>query len=63
LYNFPIWLRKFTYKRIEQRQQEKQEAQDKQNNIINPPKDKIHRPKAVNNPPQSPIYKTRAPKK
>jgi hypothetical protein len=41
VYNFPIWLRNFTYKRIEERFKKKNEAIEAQNNVVsanNPPK-------------------------
>lgn len=34
VYNFPIWLRNFTYKKIEERFRKKNEAADEQNNVI-----------------------------
>lgn len=34
VYNFPIWLRNFTYKRIEERFKKKNDEVEKQNNII-----------------------------
>jgi hypothetical protein len=34
VYNFPIWLRNFTYKKIEERYRKKNEAIEEQNNIV-----------------------------
>ena len=44
LYNMPIWLRNFTFKKIEEYYKKEQEANNKQNNILkNNPKE-ISRP-------------------
>lgn len=62
VYNFPIWLRRFTYKRIEQRIDERNKALEKQQQQINPSKDP-QRPGIAKKPPMQPSYKTKAAKK
>ena len=34
VYNFPIWLRNFTYKKIEERYRKKKEALEEQENVV-----------------------------
>jgi len=43
VYNMPIWLRNFTYKKLEEHYKKKEEAQNKQNNTLKNDS-KIHKP-------------------
>jgi len=43
IYNMPIWLRKFTYKKLEEHYKNKEEAQNKQTNTLKNDS-KIHKP-------------------
>ena len=58
LYNMPIWLRNFTYKKLEEYYKKQEEAQNKANNQLKNTKE-IHRPNI--NP--SNVYNTSMPTK
>jgi len=59
VYNMPIWLRKLTYKKIEKFYQDKNDAIDKQNNMITAKNVKdIAKPPTTTN-----TYTTKVPKK
>ena len=59
LYNMPIWLRHFTYKKLEEYYKKQEEASNKQNNQLKNNSKKIQRPNI--NP--SNVYNTSMPTK
>jgi hypothetical protein len=63
VYNFPIWLRRFTYKRIEQRIEAQNEATQKQNQLLNPSKNIPQRPGSLQNSPTQSTYRVKGAKK
>jgi len=59
VYNFPIWLRNWTYKRIEERFKKKNEEAEAQNNVVS----NTTNPQKIAKPPQSQnTYSTKVPK-
>ena len=44
IYNMPIWLRNFTFRKLEEHYKKEQEAIDKQNNTLKNTSNDIHRP-------------------
>lgn len=60
VYDFPIWLRNWTYKRIEERFKKKNEEVEAQNNVITNTTNtqKLAKPPQSNN-----VYNSKVPKK
>lgn len=59
VYNWPIWLRKFTFNRIKDRFEKIQEERDKQQNMLTGKTDLSKRPEMIKPPDIKPTYTTK----
>ena len=61
VYNFPIWLRRFTFETLKEHYEKQREATEKQQNMLkNNSKSEISRPNIAS---KQPTYTTKAPRK